>query len=157
MLSLIVAVSKNGVIGEKGKIPWHIPEDLKRFKKLTMGHHIIMGRKTFESIGKPLRGRHSIILSRKPDHHHEGCLVVNSLEEALEHCVRQKDDEAFVIGGEAVFQEALFSDLIDKIYLTQIKREYKGDTRFSGFDESRFQLKKEEHHKEYSFLDYIRR
>src|SRR5688572_25703854 len=100
-LSLIVAMAENGVIGRDNRLPWHISEDLKRFKSLTMGHPIIMGRKTHESIGKPLPGRQNIVITRDSFYQAEGAQVVHSLEEALRAC--GADGEKFVIGGSAVF------------------------------------------------------
>src|SRR5258708_24809911 len=126
-VSLIVAVSENGVIGDKGKIPWHVREDLQRFKRLTMGHPIIMGRKTYESIGKPLPGRTNIVLTRglnfiaPPE-----VLALASLNAALEHCRGQNHDSAFIIGGSKVYQLAL--PLADKMFITEVHQHINGDT-----------------------------
>lgn len=136
-LSLIVAMSKNGVIGKDNKLPWHLPEDLKRFKRITMGHPIIMGRKTFESIGKPLPGRKNIVLSRSlplltslltsPYKGEEDQIVVmNSLEKAFSLC--NPNEEVFVIGGAEIFKLAL--PFAHKIYLTLIEQEIDGDIFF---------------------------
>ena len=127
-VSIIAAVSKNFVIGYKGKIPWHIPEDLKRFKKITSGHHVIMGRKTFESIGHPLPNRINIILTRNKNYKADGCRVVNSLQEALTKAKISKDKEVFIIGGEQIYNLAL--PIADKIYLTQVHHNFKGDSFF---------------------------
>ncbi len=126
MVSLIVAVSQNGVIGNKGKLPWHLPADLKRFKQLTTGHPIIMGRKTFESIGKPLPGRTNIVITHQKNFQACGAMVAHSLEEALRLC--EKENEVFVIGGAEIFEEAL--PLANRIYLTLIHQDFEGDTRF---------------------------
>jgi dihydrofolate reductase len=125
-ISLIVAVARNGVIGKDGKLPWHLPEDLKRFKALTMGHHIIMGRRTWESIGRPLPGRTSVVVSRQRDYSAPGATLVHSFAEAVAACAG--DDEAFVIGGEEIYRTAL--PAADRIYLTQLDAEYAGATRF---------------------------
>jgi dihydrofolate reductase len=125
-LSLIVAVARNGVIGKSNQLPWRLPEDLKRFRTLTMGHHIIMGRRTWESIGRPLPGRTSVVVTRRGDYAAPGALVVHSLADALAACTG--DDEVFVIGGAEIYGEAL--PLADHIYLTRIDADYAGDAFF---------------------------
>ena len=117
-LSIIVAASQNNVIGKDNQLIWRLSADLKRFKALTTGHHIIMGRKTFDSIGKPLPNRTSIIITRQADYKAEGCIVVNSLEEALEKV--PADQEAFIIGGGTIYKEAI--DKADKLYLTRVQK-----------------------------------
>src|ERR1041385_6253429 len=117
-LSIIVALSENNVIGVKKALPWHLSADLKRVKAITMGHHLIMGRKTFESIGKPLPGRTIIIITRNKDYKVEGCIVVPSLEEALKAV--KNDDEPFIFGGGEIFNQAL--PLVNKIYMTRIHK-----------------------------------
>src|SRR5437016_1881172 len=113
-VALIVAMSENGVIGDKGKIPWHIREDLQRFKRLTMGHPIIMGRKTYESIGKPLPGRTNIVLTQSPNFTAPPeVLKFTNLDAALEHCRNQDAHSAFIVGGSKVYQLALL--LADKL------------------------------------------
>ena len=124
IVSIIAAVSRNGVIGAGGKLPWHLPADFKRFKELTMGHPILMGRKTFESIGKPLPGRTNIVITRQKDFACCGALTTGSLEEALRIC--EKEAEVFVIGGAEIYKEAL--PLADRIYLTRIEQGFEGDT-----------------------------
>ncbi len=119
-------MARNRVIGANGKLPWHLPSDLKRFKALTMGHHIVMGRKTFESIGRILPGRTSVVISRNPGFRFDGVLVADSLKRALE--LAGGDSEAFVIGGEQVFREAL--NVADRILLTEIDRDFEGDVLF---------------------------
>jgi dihydrofolate reductase len=140
-ISLIVAVARNGVIGKDGKLPWHLPEDLKRFKALTMGHHIIMGRRTWESIGRPLPGRKSVVVTRQRDYSAPGATVVHSLAEAVAACAG--DDEAFVIGGEEIYREALAS--ADRIYLTEVLAEYAGDARFPRLDGDWLEILREDH------------
>ena len=119
-------MASNRVIGANGRLPWHLSSDLKRFKALTMGHHIIMGRKTFESIGRILPGRTSVVITRKPGFRLEGALVASSLDQAL--ALAASDDEVFVIGGEQIFREAL--SLSSRIYATEIASDYDGDVYF---------------------------
>jgi len=124
--SIIVAQSQNRVIGINNTLPWHLPADLKRFKAITMGHHMIMGRKTYESIGKPLPGRTSIIITRDKSLHFEGCTMAHSLAEAFEIAERNGETEAFVIGGADLIKQSI--DLCDKLYLTTIHQDFEGDT-----------------------------
>jgi len=132
-LSIIVAMTEERVIGKDNRLPWHIPEDLKRFKKITMGHPIIMGRKTFESLGRPLPGRSNIVLSGNFGFKAEGVHVVRSLKEALELAQGlEGGEEHFVIGGETLFREAF--PKAQKLYLTLIHRPFPGDTYFPEFD-----------------------
>jgi dihydrofolate reductase len=130
MLSTIVAASENNVIGKDNQLLWHLPDDLKHFKRTTKGHHVIAGRKTFESQGKPLPHRTNIIVTRNPDYRAEGCIVVNSLDRALE--LAQADDEPFIIGGEQIYRMAL--PLVERIYLTRVHAEFEGDTFFPELD-----------------------
>lgn len=124
MINIIVAMSKNRVIGDSNTLIWHLPEDLKRFRQLTTGNTIVMGRKTYESIGKPLPNRRSIIITRDPDYSVEGCEVVNSLEEAL----LLSNNDCFIIGGGEIYRQSV--DIADRIYLTLINKEFEGDTSF---------------------------
>ncbi len=130
-VSLIVAISQNGVIGANNKLPWSLPADLKRFKELTMGHPILMGRKTFESIGKPLPGRTNIVITRQKEFACCGAVTAPSLEKALEMCADAS--EVFVIGGAEIFRQAL--PPAGKIYLTLIHQDFDGDARFT-FDKN---------------------
>ncbi len=131
-LSIIVAVAENGVIGHNNQLIWHLPEDLKMFKRLTSGHPIIMGRKTFESIGKPLPNRTSIIITKNPDFQIEGCITVHSLEEAIEAANEIEENEAFIIGGAEIYRLAL--PFADTIYLTEVHHTFEGDTFFPAID-----------------------
>jgi dihydrofolate reductase len=133
-LSLIVAMAMNRTIGVDKQMPWHLSADLKKFKKITMGHPIIMGRKTFESIGRPLSGRKNIIISRNSNYQQEGCVVFNSLEQAIEHCNHEK--EVFVIGGATLYESIL--DKSDRLYVTEIKKTFKGDTWFPAIDKNQW-------------------
>jgi dihydrofolate reductase len=131
---IIVAIAKNGVIGREGKLPWYLPSDLKHFKKTTLGYPLIMGRKTFDSIGKPLPGRDNIVLTRDRSRSFAGCITMHSLEEALEYC--RGEDKVFVIGGGDIFTLAL--PLTDTIIVTLLKRDVDGDIYFSDIDETEF-------------------
>ncbi|MFM2135151.1 MAG: hypothetical protein RL021_551 [Bacteroidota bacterium] len=128
--SIIVALSENNVIGTGNQLPWRLSADLKRVKALTMGHHLIMGRKTYESIGRPLPGRTNVIITRNGAYAPEGCVVVGSLKSALE--VAKDDPEVFVFGGGEIFREAL--PLVDKIYMTIVHCTITGDTHFPALD-----------------------
>jgi dihydrofolate reductase len=128
-LSLIVAMDKNRLIGSNGKLPWHLPGDLRNFKKITLHKPIIMGRKTHESIGKPLPDRKNIIISRNNDYRAEGCVICHNLEDALKLCAG--DEEAIIIGGAEIYLQAL--DQVDRIYLTEVHAELEGDVYFPEF------------------------
>ena len=158
--SIIVAASQNNVIGKDNKLIWRLSDDLKRFKALTTGHHIIMGRKTFDSIGKALPNRTSIIITRQADYKAEGCIVVNSLEEALEKVPAEQ--EAFVVGGGTIYKEVI--DKADKLYLTLVHKKFEGDTFFPKIDTKIWESVKREDHMPseknefaYSFIDYVRK
>jgi dihydrofolate reductase len=126
IISIIAAMAENRVIGRAGAIPWDIPADRRRFRELTMGYPIIMGRKTFESIGRPLSGRRNIVLSRRPEYRREGCCVVHSLADAL--AASAGADEVFICGGEELYRLAL--PLADRIYLTVVHKLCAGDAYF---------------------------
>ena len=131
-LSIIVAMARNRTIGIHNTLPWRIPEDLKHFKALTMGHHIIMGRKTFDSIGKPLLGRTTVVVTRNRELHIAGCVIVHSLEEAMNACAG--DEEIFVAGGAELYSQAL--PLANTLYLTEIQHDVDGDAHFPPFDKN---------------------
>lgn len=126
MLSIIVAAAENNAIGRNNELIWHISEDLKYFKRITSGHTVIMGRKTFESIGKPLPNRTNIVISRNTEFKPEGCIVVSSLDEAISKT--DPNEENFIIGGGSIYCEAM--DIADKLYLTKVHHSYEGDTFF---------------------------
>lgn len=129
-ISIIVAVAENGVIGKDNQLLWRLSEDLKQFKKRTTDHAIIMGRKTFDSIGKPLPNRINIVISRSKDLEIQGCIVVNSLEKAIEVASHQTDkNEVFIIGGEKIYN--LSEKLATKLYLTKVKATLEGDAIFN--------------------------
>jgi len=125
---LIVAMDEKGGIGKAGKLPWHLSADLKRFRELTMGHHIIVGRKTFESIGKPLPGRQTIIVTHNSSYKPEDCLVAGSVQAAIALARERGEGEVFVIGGAEVYAQALAA--ADRVYLTQVHAEVDADTFF---------------------------
>jgi len=131
---LVAAVAANGIIGAKGKLPWHIPEELQHFKRLTMGHPIVMGRRTWESLRRPLPGRENIVVTRRPGYEAPGAAVASSLDAALALCLGEK--VVFVIGGTSLFEEAL--PLARGMVLTEIHRDYEGDTRFPDYDRSQW-------------------
>lgn len=158
-VSLIVAMAENRVIGINNTLPWHLPADLKHFKALTMGHHIVMGRKTYESIGKPLPGRTTVVVSRDRGLKLAGCTVAFSLQAALSAC--GDDTEIFVIGGAEIFSQAL--KFADTLYITEIKRDVAGNVSFPEFDKQEWQeISREIHHQqtpeplEYHFVEYRR-
>lgn len=141
-ISIIVAMSENRVIGKDGGIPWRLSDDQKNFRKVTMGHPIIMGRKTHESIGRPLDGRLNIILTRSTNYEAEGCTVVHSLDEAI---TKSGDaTEIFIIGGEAIYESCL--PKTDRIYLTQVQATIEGDTFFPEIDLSEWSVSHQESH-----------
>jgi len=159
-LSIIVAASRNNVIGKDNQLIWRLSADLKRFKALTTGHTIIMGRKTFDSIGKPLPNRTSVIITRQEDYKMEGCIVVHSLEEALQTV--KKDEKVFIIGGGTIYKEAI--DKADELFLTLVHAEFEGDTYFPEIKNETWEsvarkdcLPDEKNEYPYSFIDYKRR
>ena len=144
LLSIIVAVSENGAIGLNNQLIWRLPDDLKRFKQLTIGHPMIMGRKTFESIGKPLPGRQSIVITRDKNFSFEGVLVAHTLEKAIEKAVQTGTDEAFVIGGGDIYNQV--QNKADKLYITEVHTRTKGDTFFKIENPDLWEEKEREHH-----------
>ena len=156
--ALVVAVAENGVIGVDGAIPWDYPEDLKRFKKLTTGHPVIMGRRTYESIvsrlGRPLPDRLNIVLSRQDLSLPSGGVQARSVEEAIELAEETDSEVAYVIGGAAVYEA--FLPLADRLYRTEIHDTYEGDTEFPEWDPSAWVEVEREDHEELSFVVYER-
>lgn len=141
-VSAIVAMGTNRAIGLEGALPWRLPEDLRRFKRLTLGHTLVVGRKTYESIGRPLPGRRMVVLTRQPGWSAEGVQVARSLEEALE--LAAGDEEVFIAGGAEVYREAL--PRVQRLYLTVLERDYRGDTFFPEVDLSAWRLVEREQH-----------
>ena len=153
-VSLIVAVSENGVIGKDNDLIWHLPKDMRFFKDTTMGHHVIMGRKNFESIPhkfRPLPNRTNMVITRQTAYKADGCMVVSSIEEALQIAKHNGEDEAFIIGGGQIYKLALQANLVDKIYLTKVHHSFEGDTFFPALNKdwkeiSRIQNQADEKH-----------
>lgn len=137
-ISLVAAVDECRVIGHQGQLPWHLPADLRHFKSVTMGHPLVMGRKTHESIGEPLPGRENIVLSRNPDFQAPGCTVADSLPAAFEHAEALGADRAMVIGGQEVFRQAL--PQADRMELTLVAGCHAGDAFFPRFDENQWEI-----------------
>lgn len=150
-ISIISALAKNRVIGINNSLPWRLPEDLKYFKSLTLGHHILMGRKTYESIGKPLPGRTTVIITRSNYPAPEGVKIAHSLAEAID--VSRDDEEIFFVGGAELYAQAL--PLADRLYLTEIQMEVQGDAWFPDYDKSKWkETARERRHNEESGLEY---
>tara|TARA_R110002072_G_scaffold19826_5_gene73051 strand:- start:483 stop:971 length:489 start_codon:yes stop_codon:yes gene_type:complete len=141
-LTLIAAMSKNRIIGNNNELIWHLPADLKRFKSLTNGHHIIMGRKTYESLGRPLPNRTNIIITRQKDFHAPGCLIVHSLEEAIQKSIG--DEQPFIVGGAEIYKQAL--PYANKIELTIVDSEYDGDSSFPEIDAKKWEIVSKENY-----------
>jgi len=144
--SIIVAAAENGVIGVDNRLPWRLPADLARFKQLTMSHHLIMGRKTYESIGRPLPGRITVVLTRTAGFDVPGVVVARSLDDAFAQAAARGDDEPFVCGGAEVYAQAL--GVCDRAYVTVVERQYTGDAIFRGLDAAEWELVALEPHAE---------
>ncbi len=158
-IALIAAQAENRVIGLDNKMPWHLPEDLQYFKKITLGKPVIMGRKTFESIGRPLPGRTNIVVTRQSDWRAEGVVTASGLEQALSLAERESPDELMVIGGAQIYAEAL--PLAQRIYLTQIHKEIEGDAWFPALGDQWVSVSRQDGHSDrqdlgYSFLTFER-
>ncbi|MCD8186305.1 MAG: dihydrofolate reductase [Rikenellaceae bacterium] len=158
MVSIIVAIAQNGIIGSDNRLIWHISEDLKRFKAITSGHPVIMGRKTYESLGRPLPNRLNVVISRNPDYSGEGITVTDSLEKAIG--LFPADQEIFVIGGAEVYRQAL--PLADRLYLTEVCADYTGDTAFPSWNRQEWELISQERYDKgekfehpFCFLNFI--
>lgn len=163
-IALIVAAAENGAIGLAGKLPWHLPDDLKRFKALTMGHHLIVGRKTWEAVGRPLPGRTFVVVTRRAGYRVEGGRVAASLEFGIETARAAGDATPFVAGGGEIYRAALDGDLVDRIHLTRVHATPPGDAFFPPVDGARFQLLEREAHAAdsrhaygFDFETYVRR
>ena len=165
IVSLIVAVSENGVIGKDNDLIGHLPKDMQFFKETTMGHHVIMGRKNFESIPhkySPLPNRTNVIITRQADYAAEGCVVVNSVEAAIEIAKQNGDTEPFIIGGGQIYKLALEANLVDKIYLTKVHHSFEGDTFFPALNTDWKEVNKaenkadEKHSYDYDFITLIK-
>ncbi|MBO5832172.1 MAG: dihydrofolate reductase [Alistipes sp.] len=162
MISIIVAIAQNGTIGDKNALLWHIKEDMRFFRTTTSGHPVIMGRKTFESLGsKPLPKRKNIVITRS-DIEFEGAFAAHSLQEAIDLAAGEGDEEIFIMGGAQIYAQAL--DIADRMYITRVERDYEGDTAFPAVDYSKWQLVREERYERgedydspFAFLVYDKR
>lgn len=160
MLTIIAAAGENNALGKDNDLVWHLPHDFKRFKKLTSGHHIIMGRKTFDSFPQTLPNRTHVVITRRENYKKEGVIVVHSLERAIE--LTKEDPQPFVIGGGEIYKMSM--DLVDRIELTRVHGSFEADTYFPEIDESKWKLVAEEFHKKdekhkyaFTYLTYERK
>lgn len=160
MITLIAAVAENNALGKDNQLLWHLPDDFKRFKNVTTGHHIIMGRKTFESFPKPLPKRTHVIISRQKNYSPDGCIVVDSLEKAIAVC--PKNEETFVIGGGEIYKQSIA--IADKLDITKVHHSFEADTFFPEIDlnewkliASEFHPKDENHEFDFTFETYLRK
>lgn len=144
IVSLVVAMDEKRGIGINNRLPWHLSDDLRRFKRLTLGHHLVMGRKTFETIGRPLAGRTSIIVTRNLSFRPEGCLTSGSVEEAIQIAKDRGESEVFIIGGGQIYEKAL--PLADRIYATIVHAAVEADTYFPEYDRSQWREQYAEFH-----------
>lgn len=161
-ISLIAAVAKNNVIGNDNQLIWRLSDDLKRFKRLTTGHHILMGRKTYESMGRALPNRTNVVVTRSKNYQPEGIEVFNDIDAAIEFAKSNNEEELFIIGGGEIYKKLL--PIADKIYLTKVHASPEGDTFFPDLDESNWEVEAEEAHlanekneHNFVFLDLIRK
>lgn len=160
MIIMIAAVAENNALGKNNDLLWHLPSDFKRFKELTSGYHIIMGRKTFESFPKPLPNRTHIIISRQKDYHPEGCIVVENLEKAITIC--PKNEDSFIIGGGEIYSQSIH--LVDQLDITRVHHSFEADVYFPEIDSDIWELtsetfnpKDEKHLYDYTFQKYSRK
>tara|TARA_R110002073_G_scaffold313380_3_gene485300 strand:+ start:12292 stop:12783 length:492 start_codon:yes stop_codon:yes gene_type:complete len=159
MITIIAAIGENNELGKNNDLIWHLPADLKRFKRVTTGHTIIMGRNTFESIGKPLPNRRSIIITRNKGYQQEGCDVVYSLEEAIQ--LISGEESAFIIGGAQIYKETIQKELVDQLDITKVHESFEADVYFPTIDSQKWkQVSREDFSSDekngykYSFLSY---
>lgn len=160
MITLIAAVAENNALGKDNQLLWHLPDDFKRFKNITSGHHIIMGRKTFESFPKPLPNRIHVIITRQKDYQPEACLIVDSLAKAISVC--PKDEELFIIGGGEIYNQSI--EMADKLDITRVHHTFDADTFFPEIDLTKWKLTSEEYHPkdekhrfDFTFETYLRK
>ena len=160
MITIIAAAGENNELGRDNDLVWHLPNDFKRFKKLTTGHHIIMGRKTFESFPKPLPNRTHIVISRNHDYKNENVIVVHAIEEALK--IAKNDPQPFIIGGGEIYRIGM--DIADKIELTRVHSSFEADTFFPEIPKNKWELIAEEYHEKdeshrhaFTYLTYIKK
>ncbi len=161
MITVIAAIAKNNALGKDNDLIWHLPADLKRFKKVTTGHYILMGRNTFESIGKPLPNRTTIIITRNKNYFKDGCLIANSLEEAIE--MAKEEEKIFIIGGAQIYKETISKNLADRLDITLVHKYFEADVFFPEIDpeiwreDAREDFTADEKNKlDYSFVTYTK-
>jgi dihydrofolate reductase len=142
MIILIAAAAENNALGKDNALPWHLPDDFKRFKALTSGHYIILGRKTYESLKNPLPNRTHVIITRQKDYKVEGCIIVSDIKKAIEACPKNQDN--YVIGGGEIYKQSI--DLADKIELTRVHDNFDADVFFPEIDLNKWELIKDEYH-----------
>ncbi|WP_159947109.1 dihydrofolate reductase [Polaribacter septentrionalilitoris] len=159
MITIIAAIAKNNALGKNNDLIWHLPADLKRFKKITSGHFILMGRNTFESIGKPLPNRTTIIITRNKEYYKDGCLIAHSLEEAIE--LASSEEQLFIIGGAQIYKETLAKGLADQLDITLVHQEFEADAFFPEIDKEIWKevaredfVADEKNDFDYSFVSY---
>ena len=159
MITIIAAIAENNALGKDNKLIWHLPSDLKRFKKVTLNHHIIMGRKTFESLGKPLPNRTTIIISRNTDFKADGCVIVDSLQQAIK--ASKEDENPYILGGAEIYKQAI--EIADKLDLTFVHHQFEADAFFPKIDKtiwketSREDFKADDRNKyDFSFVTFER-
>ena len=159
MITVIAAIATNNALGKDNDLIWHLPADLKRFKKVTTGHYIIMGRNTFESIGRPLPNRTTIIITRNKNYFKEGCLIANSLEQAIE--MSKEEAQVFIIGGAQIYKETIAKNLAQQLDITLVHKDFEADVYFPEIDAkiwkevARENFKADEKNKlDYSFISY---
>lgn len=160
MIILIAAAAENNALGLNNDLIWHLPDDFKRFKAITSGHHIIMGRKTFESFPKPLSNRTHIVITRQKNYHPEGCLIAASLQAAIAKA--PKNESVFIIGGGEIYNQSI--EIADKIELTRVHHNFNADTFFPEIDEKKWKLifedfhrKDEKHLFDFTFQTYVKK
>jgi dihydrofolate reductase len=158
MIVIIAAVAENYALGKDNQLIWHLPDDFKRFKSLTTGHFIVMGRKTFESFPKPLPNRTHVVISRQKNYKPEGCIIVSSLKEAIESC--PKNETIYIIGGGEIYKQSI--EIADKIEITRVHHEFDADTFFPEIDFKKWNLifdefhsKDDKHQFDFSYQTYI--
>ncbi|MEN8765923.1 MAG: dihydrofolate reductase [Wenyingzhuangia sp.] len=159
MTTIIAAIGTNNELGKNNDLIWHLPADLKRFKQVTTGHHMIMGRKTYESIGKPLPNRTTVIITRDLNYKADGCIITNSLEAAIE--IAKKDDNAFIVGGAEIYNKAI--DLVDELDICEVHSAFDADVFFPNIDQNIWKETKRENFQsddknayDFSFVKYER-
>lgn len=162
MITIIAAIGSRNELGKDNDLIWHLPADLKRFKEVTSGNYIIMGRNTYESIGRPLPNRTTVIITRNTSYRQDGCLVVHSIEEALD--VSKNEDQIFIIGGAKIYEQCIEKDLVDRLDITKVHEQFEADVFFPEIDLNKWEINSREDHKadeknefDYSFISYIKK